>query len=230
MGNCQNVLASGQRHHCTGWILVRGCGVDQAGRCLFVDRVRCQTEFVHGNRMGGKPRRHEGLDGSPVGGVFHPHRVFVIGQQLCAEFQRLLCATGDDDLFYVQSNAAKDPQIVSHGTAQRCVATAVAVVQHFRIGHAPVLVLQALPERDRKRTEIGQAWCEWLNLQLRCTKGARQCGAPVGEVWQMGVSQTGTMARSGLGQVVVDVRATADAAYQITFDSELVECGHHRVA
>ena len=69
----------------------------------------------------------------------------MVRQQLGAEFQRLLGSTCDDDLINIDWHAAENPQIVRNSAAQGRMATCIAVIQHFGIGHAPVLVLKALP-------------------------------------------------------------------------------------
>jgi len=122
--------------------------------------------LIDGHRVQAQTGGHEGFDGAPVGRVFQPHGVLLVGQQLGAQLQRLLRAAGDDDLGVVQRHAAKHAQVICHGAAQRRIAAGAAVVQHVGVGHAPVLVLQSLPQRHRKGAEIGNAGGERLYLQL----------------------------------------------------------------
>mgnify|MGYP002137065086 CR=1 FL=1 len=57
-------------------------------------------------------------------------------------------------------------QVLGNGALERREATGVVVVEHVRVGQAPVLVLQLLPDREREGREVGQALREGLHLQL----------------------------------------------------------------
>ena len=62
-------------------VLVRRGEVNQPGRKVRVGSVRPHAFFVHRHRLQGQAGGHEGLDRAPVGRVFHPHRIALVGQQ-----------------------------------------------------------------------------------------------------------------------------------------------------
>jgi len=221
-----------QRHDGAGGVLVRGRDVDQARRPGGVGRSGAYAFFVHRHRVDGQPGGHEGLGRAPVGRVFHPDGVAVVGQQAGAQLQRLLGAAGDDDLVGIELHAAEHAQVVGDGPAQRGVAARGVVVQHVRVGHAPVLVLQPLPERERKRAEVGDARGEGLDLQFGGAKALGEGQAALRQPARRGGRSTSDAAGTGrgAGHRVVDIGAAADPAEQVALDAELVDRRHHGVA
>ena len=153
----------------------------------------------------------------------------MIRQQVRAQLHRLLCAAGDDDLLDLQRHTAKDTQVVGHGTAQRCVAPGVVVVEHIGVGHAPVLVLQALPERYGKGVEVRNTGRERLNFELA---GAKRGGQRLPATREFGtlVFARQLPASGRFGNAVLNKGAAADTADQIAFHRQLAQRRHHRVA
>ncbi|MCY1369639.1 hypothetical protein D9M69_566900 [compost metagenome] len=97
-----------------------------------------------------------------------------------------------------------------------------------------MLVLQPLPQRDGKGTEVDHAGGEGLHLELGGAKGARERDAARGQApgLQGGGLAAVACAPAGRGawHVVVHVGAAAHATGQVAFDAELVDRGHHGVA
>ncbi len=172
---------------------------------------------------------HEGLDCAPIRWVFQPHGVMRVGQQLGAQTQRLLGAARHNDLFYIHRHAARDTQIVGDGAAQRPITPRAAVVQHIGVGHAPVFVLQALPQRHRESAEVSQARGKGLHLQISSTKSVAQCVAALRQLLKLRRCRSGAR-RVHVRQVGVHKRATADPADQVALHRQLVQRRHHRVA
>ena len=250
-GGGQQLVAAGQRHDGPAGVLVRWRDVHQPGRVAVVVGPGGDAFAIHRHRVHGQAGGHEGFDRAPVGGVFDPHGVAVVGQQLGAQLQRLLGAAGDDDLVGVELHAAEHAHVVGHGAAQRAVAAAVVVVEHVGAGVPPVLVLQPLPQRHRKGAEIGRTGGEGLYLQLAGIEAVRQrlasCRQATGAVGQVARQAGGRLCGGPLWHgpsalahrgwrcaqrlhAVGHKGAAAHMTDEVALDRELADGGHHGVA
>ena len=102
------------------------------------------------------------------------------------------------------------------------MAACIAVVQHVGIAHAPMFVLQPLPQGHRKRTEIGHTSRKRLNFQLVSCVRAGQSHTTLRQVRGLLV-QTRTIFGCGSGNAAAHVGSTASAAYQIALYRQLIK-------
>ncbi|MNC70717.1 hypothetical protein D3C75_1215550 [compost metagenome] len=85
---------------------MRGRDISEPAALDPLQRRTIEAFCIDRNALDPGPCNCEGITGSPIPRVFHSHTIAGVEQQLCTKGNRLLCATGDHNLFSRAGKAA----------------------------------------------------------------------------------------------------------------------------